>query len=137
MPLTKPATGTLGSDTIIGLSRGFALYNHSLPSKTRLVIPAQTGPIFSDDDVSSAAKRLTSFAPSSFLNGVYSPDLIHYFGELLVMHRDLYDCRGHLGQPCLTGPLGSPRWLAVPLAHAELPLVAVQTSPWPFARDHL
>ena len=60
MPLTKPATGTLGSDTIIGLSRGFALYNQSLPSKTRLLIPAETGPVFSDDHVSSAAKRLTS-----------------------------------------------------------------------------
>ena len=49
MPVAKPGTGTLGTHTVIGLSRGFALYNQSLPSKTRLVIPAETGPIFSDD----------------------------------------------------------------------------------------
>ena len=61
IPLARPGTGTLGSDTIIGLSRGFALYNQSLPSKTRLVIPAETGPIFSDDHVSVAATRVTCF----------------------------------------------------------------------------
>lgn len=49
MPASRPGTGTLGTHTVIGLSRGFALYNQSLPSKTRLVIPAETGPIFSDD----------------------------------------------------------------------------------------
>jgi hypothetical protein len=54
IPVAKPGTGTLGTRTVIGLSRGFALYNQSLPSKTRLVIPAETGPIFSDDHVSSA-----------------------------------------------------------------------------------
>eukprot|EP01048_Picozoa_sp_COSAG05_P008146 COSAG05_NODE_606_length_8386_cov_17.739471_5_plen_119_part_00 len=51
MPVAKPGAGTLGTRTVIGLSRGFALYNDSLPTKTRLVMPAETGPVFSDDHV--------------------------------------------------------------------------------------
>lgn len=43
MAVAKPGTGTLGSSTVVGLSRGFALYNQSLPSKTRLVMQAETG----------------------------------------------------------------------------------------------
>ena len=63
IPVAKPGTGTLGTRTVIGLSRGFALYNQSLPSKTRLVIPAETGPIFSDDHVSSERRGLPRLLP--------------------------------------------------------------------------
>ena len=57
IPVAKPGAGTLGTRTVIGLSRGFALYNDSLPTKTRLVMPAETGPIFSDDHVRHTRAR--------------------------------------------------------------------------------
>jgi len=49
MAIAKPGTGFFGKDVVIGLSRGLALFNASLPSKTRLIVPAETGTLYSDD----------------------------------------------------------------------------------------
>ena len=49
MAVAKPGSGFLGRNVLIGLSRGFVIYNASLPSKTRLIVPAETGTLFSDD----------------------------------------------------------------------------------------
>ena len=49
MAVAKPGTGVFGHNVVIGLSRGLVLFNASLPSKTRLIVPAETGTLFSDD----------------------------------------------------------------------------------------
>ena len=33
----------------VGLGRGFVIYNESLPTKTRLILPSETGTMYSDD----------------------------------------------------------------------------------------
>ena len=49
LAVASPGSGNFGNDVVIGLSRGLALYNESLPSKTRLILPAETGTLYSDD----------------------------------------------------------------------------------------
>jgi len=49
MAVAKPGTGVFGNNVVIGLSRGLSLYNASLPSQTRLILPAETGTLYSDD----------------------------------------------------------------------------------------
>ena len=49
MAVAQPGTGVYGTNVVIGLSRGLALFNASLASQTRLIMPAETGTLYSDD----------------------------------------------------------------------------------------
>ena len=58
MAVAKPGTGVFGRNVVIGLSRGLALHDATLPSKTRLIVPAETGTLCED-----VAMRHGSFHP--------------------------------------------------------------------------
>ena len=97
---------------LAGLSRGLALYNQSLPSKTRLVIPAETGPIFSDDH------GLSKVPPLGGLSG----DVVGVskcLGELAVSDERLSRFQVQRGQRCLRRPSARTRWLAVGLRPSQ------------------
>merc|ERR1711957_1000033 len=49
IPVAKPGTGVMGTNVIIGLGRGLAVYNASLPSGLRLTVPGGAGYLYSDD----------------------------------------------------------------------------------------